>query len=296
MGQLIKTVDETTIFAPVAASQKGEIVRALRTGGEYVAMTGEGLSDIEAMQQANLSVTVQGSTQAAVSFADIILLKNSLQALPQVLREGRRIVNGLIDVLKLNLVQVVYLFSLLVIMLITQNKVFFYDSAQGGVIVFFTIVIPSLGLTLWAETTLLSEKKILSQLLRFTIPVGLTSAIASVTVYFIFMYLSSSVAYAQIGVTYTLTVTGMLMVLFIKPPNRFWAGDTPVNRDKRFVWMVVVMFVLFGIALMIPLAQELLMIAPLRQWEHYLIIVGVIMIWAVLTRLIWLLPKIRLNE
>ena len=102
--------------------------------------------------------------------------------------------------------------------------------------------------------------------------------------------------YAQLGVTYTLSVTGMLMVLFIKPPNRFWAGDTPVNRDERFIWMVLVMFILFGIVLVIPLAQELLKIAPLQQIEHYLIIAGVTIVWALLTKMIWILPGVKLKK
>jgi cation-transporting ATPase E len=294
--ELTQAVMEASIFAPVTSSQKRKVVEQLRHGGEYVAMTGDGLDDIAAMRQSNLSITIQASTQAAVSFADIILLKDSLQALPQVLRHGRRIVNGLIDVLKLNLVQVVYIFFLLIAMFITQNKVFFYDPAQGGVIVFFTIVIPSVGLTLWAKSGTISEKKIFSQLLHFIIPVGLTSVLASLGVYFIFDYLTGSTIYAQLGVTYTLSTTGMLMVLFIKPPNRFWAGDTPVNRDKRFIWMVLVMFILFGVVLVIPLAQELLKVAPLRQVEHYLIIAVVTLFWVLLTKLIWMLPGIKPNK
>lgn len=294
--QLSQVLKETSIFAPVTSQQKGAIVELLHNNGEYVAMTGEGLGDIEALRQANLSIAVQGSTQAAVSFADIILLKDSLQALPLVLRQGRRIVNGLIDVLKLNLVQVVYIFFLLIAMIVTQNKLFFYDPAQGGMIVFFTIVIPSVGLTIWAKSGTISGKKILSQLLRFIIPVGLTSALASLAIYFWFEYMTGSSNYAQLGVTYTLSVTGMLMVLFIKPPNRFWAGDTPVSRDKRFIWMVLVMFILYAIVLVIPLAQELLKVTPLQKVEHYIIIAGVTLVWAILTKLIWLLPGIKLNK
>ena len=293
---LAQAIREATIYAPVSSQQKGKIIDLLRNNGEYVAMTGEGLGDIDAMRQANLSITIQGGTQAAVSFADIILLKDSLQALPQVLRQGRRIVNGLIDVLKLNLVQVVYIFFLLVAMVGTQNKLFFYDPTQGGFIVFFSIVIPSVALTFFATSGTISETKILSQLLRFIIPVGLTSALASLAVYFVFEYLTGSSMYAQLGVTYILSVTGMLMVLFIKPPNRFWAGDTPVSRDKRFIWLVLIMFILFGIVLMIPLAQELLKVAPLQQIEHYLIIAGVTLVWAVLTKLIWLLPEVKLGK
>ena len=291
-----QAVREATVFAPVTTQQKGKIIELLRDSGEYVAMTGEGINDIEAMRQANLSITIQGGTQAAVSFADIILLKDSLQALPKVLHQGRRIVNGLMDVLKLNLVQVVYIFFLLIAMIVFKNKVFFYDPTQGGVIVFFTIVIPSVGLTFWATSGAISEKRMLSQLMRFIIPVGLTSALASLVVYYVFEYLTGDSFYAQLGVTFTLTLTGMLMVLFIKPPNKFWVGDNKLSGDKRFVWMVLVMFILFGIVLVVPIAQELLKVAPLRQVDHYLIIGGIVLIWAVLTKLIWLLPGMRINE
>ena len=293
--QLSQTLKETIVFAPVTSQQKGKIITSLRNGEEYTAMTGQGLTDVDAMQRANLSIAVQGGTQAAVSFADIILLRDSLQALPQVLQQGRRIVNGLIDVLKLNLVQVAYIFFLLVAMVLLKNKVFFYDPTQGGLIVFFTIVIPSLGLTFWATSGTISEQRIQSQLLRFVIPVGFTSALASLVVYYIFQDLTGDRAYAQLGVTYILSLTGMLMVLFIKPPDRFWVGDSPLSGDRRFVWMVMVMFILFGVALNIPLAQDLLKVDTLRESAHYLIIAGVTLTWIVLTKLIWLLPGLRLR-
>ena len=129
-------------------------------------------------------------------------------------------------------------------MVLLKNKVFFYDPTQGGLIVFFTIVIPSLGLTFWATSGTISEQRIQSQLLRFVIPVGFTSALASLVVYYIFESLTGESAYAQLGVTYILSLTGMLMVLFIKPPDRFWVGDSPLSGDRRFVWMVMVMFIL----------------------------------------------------
>jgi cation-transporting ATPase E len=216
--------------------------------------------------------------------------------LPQVLKQGRRIVNGLMDVLKLNLVQVAYIFLLLIAMVVTRNKVFFYDPTQGGLIVFFSVVLPSVALTFWATSGPISEKRMLSQLLRFILPVGLTSALASLAIYFIFEHLTGDTAYAQLGVTYTLTMTGILMVLFIKPPSKFWVGYSQLSGDKRFLWMVLVMVILFGIVLLIPLAQELLKLALLREPEHYLMIVSVTLVWVLLTKLIWYLLGMQPND
>jgi magnesium-transporting ATPase (P-type) len=295
-AQLRQAVSKATVFAPVSSHQKGKIIELLRQNGDYVTMTGEGLNDIEAMQRANLNIAIQGGTQAAIGFADIMLLKDSLQALPQVLKQGRRIVNGLMDVLKLNLVQVAYIFLLLIAVVVTRSKVFFYDPTQGGLIVFFGVVIPSVALTFWATSGPIAEKRMLSQLLRFIMPVGLTSALISLVVYFTFENLSGDPYYAQLGVTYTLTLTGMLMVLFIKPPSRFWVGDSPLSGDKRFLWLVVVMFFLFSVVLMIPLAQELFNIALLMETAHYLMVAGATLVWVLLNKLIWSLLGMRLDD
>ena len=181
-------------------------------------------------------------------------------------------------------------------MLVTQNKSFFYDPTQGGLIVFFTIVIPSVGLTIWATSEAISEKKILSQLIRFTIPVGFASTLASLVVYFGFRHLTGDPIYEQLGVTYTISLTGILMVLFIKPPSKFWMGDSPLRGDIRFIWMVLVMLILFGIVIMLPIAQELIKVAPLQQIDHYFYILGAVLMWIVLTKLIWLLPGIKLSK
>ena len=50
--------------------------------------------------------------------------------------------------------------------------------------------------------------------LFFIITVGFTSAVTSLGVYFGFRYLTGDSTYAQLGVTYTLSLTGILMVLF----------------------------------------------------------------------------------
>ena len=291
--KLRRAVRAATIIAPVTSQQKGEVVRLMRESGEFVAMTGAEMSDVPAMREANLSVAVRGGVQAAISFADIVLIKESLQALPQVLRRGRMIVNGLLDVLKLNLVQVVYIFFLLVAMVITRSQVFYYDPTQGGLIVFFAIVIPSVGLTFWASRSPVSPDRMLPDLLKFILPVGLTSALASLFIFYVFRERTGNAVYAQLGVTYVLSLAGMITVLFVRPPNRFWGGGSKVDGDLRFVVMLVVMVALYIMVLFIPLAQKLLKVAPLARPEDYQIVAGVILVWILATRTLWLLPWLR---
>ena len=125
----------------------GAVVADLRTRGQYVAMVGDAVNDVPALVQANLAVTYQNSSQAAQSVADILLLENSLTVLERVLEKGQRIVNGLLDILKLYLTQVFSL-ALLITAIQILGTGFPIRGIQLSVITVVTITIPSLGLTL----------------------------------------------------------------------------------------------------------------------------------------------------
>jgi cation-transporting ATPase E len=151
-SQIDSTAEETAVFGQLTPGQKSQIVTALRRQEERVAMMGDAVDDIAAMEEANLSITMQRGSQAALSMADVVLLGDSLQLLPTVLQRGQFIVNGMLDILKINLAQIGYIVLLIVVMLAGGKRIFFYHPTQGGVIAFFTVIIPSLGLTFWASS------------------------------------------------------------------------------------------------------------------------------------------------
>jgi len=95
--QWVHAAAENTIFGHIAPEQAGALVQALRDGGESVAVVGDGVADLPALQQANLAICRQTSTQAALSVADIVLLGNSPEVLLKVLEKGQRIVHGLLE-------------------------------------------------------------------------------------------------------------------------------------------------------------------------------------------------------
>ena len=70
-------------------------------------MVGSDTVDVPAMRQANLRVALRNSAQAALKLTDIVLLEDSLSALPHVMLTGQRLVNGILDVLRLYLSQTI---------------------------------------------------------------------------------------------------------------------------------------------------------------------------------------------
>jgi magnesium-transporting ATPase (P-type) len=267
-------------------------VGALRDGGELVAVVGDGVADLPALQQADLAIVRQTSTQAALGVADIVMMGSSPEALLKVLHKGQAIVHGLLDVLKLNLTQVFYLAMLIAgIRLVSTG--FPYVSAQGTAIAVITVALPSVGLSLWARAGVVASDRFGWTLARFVGPAAVTTSLAAFLVYRYFLEQSGRMAYAQLALTYTLMYAGLLLALFAKPP---WSSRTPGARGSekdagKGDWRMVVLVFVLGVAATflpaIPPAQQYLGLDWLQKPADYRIVGVAVAAWAVLLNLIW---------
>jgi len=286
-AQLSAVVQETTLFAALTREQKGQIVNLLREQGEHVAMVGDSIGDLPAMEAAHLSITTRSSTQAALSRADIVLLKSSLDVLPTVVQQGQKIVNGLLDILKLNLTQIGYLLLLIVAMALSGRQIFYYHPTQGGVVVFFTLILPAIGLTFWATAEAIPRRRMNLQLIRFVIPSSLTIAVAVLLLSSLFGQSTQSIAYTQLAVTHGLITMGLLLVVFVQPPAKLFTGGDSLSGDWRPTYLVIASLVLFNIIVFVPLAQELLRIALLLGGLDYAVVGIVAVTWGGMLLAIW---------
>ncbi len=292
-SQFEHAVKEAAILGQLNSEQKGRIVHTLRRNEERVAMVGDRVDDVPAMEAANLSIGLRSSSQAALSTADIILLEDSLEVLPAMLQQGQRIVNGLLDVLKISLTQIGYILLLLLVMAVTGKRVFYYHPTHGGVISFFTVIIPTVGLTLWSSAQALPVRFMRSRLAHFVVPAAITMAAATLAMNQISGPLDLSTPVSQLFVTYGLVVIGLLLVIFVQPPTRFWVGGDVLSGDRRIVTMVIVLFLLFIAITYIPQMQEWLRLGPLASVRDYVVIAAVSVMWTMLIRLIWRSPWLR---
>ena len=280
------TAAENAIFGHIAPEQAGALVRALRERGESVAVVGDGVADLPALQQANLAICRQTSTQAALSIADIVLLGSSPKVLLQVLNKGQRIVQGLLDVLKLNLTQVFYL-ALLIGAIQLLSVGYPYASAQGTAIVVITVAIPSVGLTFWALAGVVSSKDFARTLAQFVGPAALTMSLASLLAYLFFLDRTGDVAYAQLAVTYTLIYSGLLLAVFLKPPLRLRTVGGVEKGDLRMAGLALILGVAAFFLPAIPPAKRYLKMFWLQQPVDYAIVAAVVLGWALVLGLTW---------
>jgi magnesium-transporting ATPase (P-type) len=288
--QLARAAIENTIFGQVTPKQAGQMVEALREQGEVVAVVGDGVSDLAAMQQAHLSITRQSSSPAALSVADIVLLEDSHKALLGALDKGQRIANGLLDILKLYLNQISYL-VLLILAIWGMGMGFPYQSKQGSLITVVSVLLPSLGLSLWAPAGVLPRSRLGWLLARFVAPAAVTMSAAAVVVYRIFLTRTGDVAYAQLAITYTLVISGLVLVVLLRPPVRgptlVGGGGNERSGDWRPAALVLVLLVLVLVAAWIPLAEQLFGLTRLQQPVDYAIVGLAVLAWAFAASFLW---------
>src|SRR5690606_11079243 len=84
------------VVARCMPSQKLDLVRALRDEGEIVAVTGDGVNDVPALQGADIgNVVGERGTRSAREVASIVLLDDNFRTIIRAISEGRQLFRSL---------------------------------------------------------------------------------------------------------------------------------------------------------------------------------------------------------
>ncbi len=138
--------DQFTVFGRVTPEQKYTIIKTLKNKGKVVAMTGDGVNDTLALKEADCSIAMADGSEVARSISKLVLLESNFSSLPDVVKEGRQVVNNVQNSSSLFLMKTFFAIILTVITLFIQLPYPFRPSMMM-LLEFFVIGLPSFMLT-----------------------------------------------------------------------------------------------------------------------------------------------------
>ena len=226
--EAIKTsVLNYTVFGRVTPEQKRMFVRALKEAGRTVAMTGDGVNDVLALKDADCSVAMASGSEAAAQSSQLVLLESDFSKMPDVVMEGRKVVNNLERSGSLFLVK--NIFSLLM----SAMAIFFsirypLQPSQISLISVFTIGLPGLCLSQIPNHELI-KGKFMTNILIKALPAGIVDAIIVAAMIFFGNIFNSTQNDISTASTILLSVVGMMIVYRI---------SKPMNTLKWGIWVM----------------------------------------------------------
>ena len=113
--ELIELAETTAIFGRVSPHQKKLIIQTLKKAGHTTAMTGDGVNDILALREADCSIAMAEGDPATRQVANLVLLNSDFNDVPEILFEGRRVVNNIARIAPIFLIKTTYSFILTII-------------------------------------------------------------------------------------------------------------------------------------------------------------------------------------
>lgn len=219
--EVIEAAKEYTIFGRVVPEQKKLLIETFQKMGRKVAMTGDGVNDILALKQADVSIAMASGSDAARSASQLVLMDSNFANMPRILKEGRRVINNIEKVASLYLMKNVYI-VLIVLLTFLTNKPYPFRPIQMTIIEFFVIGLPGFMLAVEQNTDLVTGKFI-PKALKKALPGSIVVSMSIAILFFVqgrFLELND-MEVSTISAVVAL-VSGLIMLgIFCQPLNKY---------------------------------------------------------------------------
>jgi cation-transporting P-type ATPase E len=236
---LADVVEQTVVFGRVTPHQKRAMVDALRSRGRVVGMTGDGVNDVLALKRSDMGIAMGSGSAASRAVAQLVLLDNRFASLPEVLAQGRKVINNIERVSNLFVTKATYA-VLLTAIIGLQQVPFPFLPRHLTLIGTFSIGVPGFFLAVAANTELV-RTGFLPRVLRFSLPAGVISALAAWSVYELARGRADiDLDEARTAATITLLAVGLVVLVVISRPLRAWKVGLAVAMGASYAAVMAI--------------------------------------------------------
>ena len=255
--KIAAAIGEYHVFGRVKPEQKRAFVRALKSQGHVVAMTGDGVNDTLALKESDCSVAMAAGSDAARNVAQLVLVDNDFSSMPHVVAEGRRSINNLQRSASLFLIKTVFSMVLAVLFIFLPWQ-YPYQPIQMTLISMFTIGLPSFVLALEPNHDRIKGRFLENVIVR-SLPGSITVIAMDLAINLV-GYLALGMSYGQVSTTCVLVTAwiGINLIFRISRPFTPIRAALLVVVAVGFTLGVTVLPGLFSIS---PLTPEMLTVA-----------------------------------
>ena len=223
--QIDEAVEKYVVFGRVTPEQKRKLVQALKVQGRTVAMTGDGVNDVLALKDADCSIAMASGSEAAVQAVQLVLLDSDFAKMPDVVREGRRVVNNLERSGSLFLVKNIFSFLTALLTIIFAMR-YPLTPTQVSLISMFTIGVPAFLLSQVPNTALIRGDFMKNIILK-ALPGGVTDMVLVMLMALLGRVLGISAPEMTTAATVLLATIGMMVLRDV---------SRPMTWDKKAIW------------------------------------------------------------
>lgn len=266
------------VFGRVTPNQKRKFVQILKEEGKTVAMTGDGVNDVLALKDADCSIAMASGSDAAAQASQLVLLESDFSCMPEVVLEGRRVVNNIQRSASLFLVKNIFSFLL---SLVSFVFMFTYplEPSQISLISMFTIGVPAFFLALEPNKNIIKGHFLTNVFLK-ALPAALTDVLAVGALVIFGRTFGVSSADISTAATMLLSIVGFMILYTISAPMNVLRG-------------VILGGCIVGLLFCSIFLNDLFAITGMTTKCVMLFVVFAIVTEPVLRYLTWLIGKLR---
>jgi cation-transporting ATPase E len=249
------------VFARVTPEQKREVIKNMQARGLKVGMIGDGVNDAFALKQADLSISISSGADVCKNIADVVLLNDDLTKLADVIEEGRVLIFNSLKSAKILVIKNVYAMIIITCSIIL-GLAFPFSPRGLFLISYLNGSIPTLIAILQNKGR--KDLDYMASLLQFSVIGGALTGVIGTIMYLFALYSGWNYQQGQTILLSFIVFTGIVNTIFVLSDS---LDILAVFKNKAVLAAVIATMVVYAFISSWPVAQEILNLVPIYQFQ-----------------------------